>query len=90
MQPTHHFYAHFFRGENRLVNGQQCTAPLGVELTGFRLLTSIVILIGVPMAVYSYDGHALVSTTLDLLGGQSLPSCKLLFCGVNVVSRVSY
>ena len=58
-----------FRGDNRLVNGQQRTAPLGVELTGFRLLTSIVILIGVPMAVYSYNGHALISTTLDLFGG---------------------
>ena len=44
-----------FRGDNRLVNGQQRTVPLGVELTGFRLLASIMILIGVPMAVYSYN-----------------------------------
>jgi hypothetical protein len=44
--------------------------PLGVGLTGYRLLTTGVILgIGVPKVVYSYNGQALISTTLDWLGG---------------------
>lgn len=44
--------------------------PLGVELTGYRLLTTGVILgIGVPKAVYSYNGQALISTALDWLAG---------------------
>ncbi|KAI0273969.1 hypothetical protein BGY98DRAFT_921265 [Russula aff. rugulosa BPL654] len=44
--------------------------PLGVELTGYRLLTTGVILgVGVPKAVYSYKGLALISTTLDWLAG---------------------
>jgi hypothetical protein len=44
--------------------------PLGVEVTGYYLLTTGVILgIGVPKAVYSYKGQALISTTLDWLGG---------------------
>ena len=44
--------------------------PLGVEVTGYHLLTTGVILgIGVPKAVYSYKGQALISTTLDWLGG---------------------
>ena len=48
----------------------QPTMPLGVELTGYRLLTTGVILgIGVPKAVYSYNGQALISTTLDWVGG---------------------
>jgi hypothetical protein len=44
--------------------------PLRVELTGYRLLNTGVILgIGLPKAVYSYNGQALISTTLDWLGG---------------------
>ncbi len=44
--------------------------PLGVELTGYRLLNTGVILgIGLPKVVYSYQGQALISTTLDLFGG---------------------
>ena len=44
--------------------------PLGVDLTGYRLLTTGVILgIGVPKALYSYKGEAMISTTLDWLGG---------------------
>lgn len=44
--------------------------PLGVELTGYRLLTTGVILgVGVPKAVYSYQGQALISTTFDWLAG---------------------
>jgi hypothetical protein len=49
---------------------RQATIPLGVELTGYRLLTTGVILgVGVPKAVYSYKGQALISTTLDWLAG---------------------
>ncbi len=44
--------------------------PLGIELTGYRLLTTGVILgIGVPKVVYSHNGQALISTTLDWLAG---------------------
>jgi hypothetical protein len=44
--------------------------PLGVELTGYRLFTTGVILgIGVAKAVSSYNGEALISTTLDWLLG---------------------
>jgi len=51
-------------------NDHQPTMPLGVELTGYRLLTTGVILgIGVPKAVFSYNGQALISTTLDWLVG---------------------
>ena len=40
--------------------------PLGVELTGYRLFTTGVILgIGFAKAVSSYNGEALISTTLD-------------------------
>lgn len=43
---------------------------LGVELTGYRLLTTGVILgTGVPKAVCSYKGQALISTTLDWIVG---------------------
>ena len=46
---------------------------LGIELTGYRLLTTGVILgIGILKAVYSYKGRALISTTLDWLGGVTL------------------
>ena len=51
-------------------NDRQPTMPLGVELTGYRLLTTGVILgVGVPKAVYSYQGQALISTTFDWLAG---------------------
>jgi hypothetical protein len=51
-------------------NDRQPTMLLGVELTGYRLLTTGVILgVGVPKAVYSYKGQALISTTLDWLAG---------------------
>ena len=58
------------REDNTQDNDDQPTMPLGVELTGYRLLTSGVILgIGIPKAVYSYKGQALISTTLDWLAG---------------------
>jgi hypothetical protein len=44
--------------------------PLGVELTGYRLLTTVVTLgVGIAKAVYSYKGQALISTSLDWVGG---------------------
>ena len=44
--------------------------PLGVMLTGYRLLTTIVIMsIGIPKAVYSYYGQSLISPSLDWVGG---------------------
>jgi hypothetical protein len=47
--------------------------PLGVELTGYGLLTTgVILVIGIPKAVYSYKGQALISTTLDWLGGMIL------------------
>ena len=46
--------------------------PLGVELTGYRLLTLVVILtFGIPKAISSYRGQA-VSTTLDWVSGTLL------------------
>ena len=45
---------------------QQHRPPLGVELTGYRLLTTGMILgLGIPKAVYSYSGQSLISATLD-------------------------
>jgi hypothetical protein len=44
--------------------------PLGVALTGYRLLTTIVIVgIGIPKAIYSYYGQPLISPSLDWVGG---------------------
>ena len=58
------------REDNRRDNDQQHNLPLGVELTGYRLFTTTVILgFGIPKAVYSYNGQALISTTLDWTGG---------------------
>jgi hypothetical protein len=52
---------------------QQNSPPLGVELTGYRLFTTSVILgLGIPKAVYSYSGQALISTTLDWVAGIAL------------------
>lgn len=43
---------------------------LGVVLTGYRLLTTIVIVgVGIPKAVYSYNGRSLISPSLDWVGG---------------------
>jgi hypothetical protein len=51
-------------------NGQRCSMPLGVPLTGNRLFTiSWILGLGILKAIYSYRGQSLVSTTLDLLGG---------------------
>ncbi|KAH9964103.1 hypothetical protein BC827DRAFT_49382 [Russula dissimulans] len=51
-------------------DGQQQSMPLGVELTGYRLLTTSIILgLGIPKAVYSYNGQSLISTTLDWVAG---------------------
>ena len=51
-------------------NDLQLTMPLGVGLTGYRLLTTGVILgFSIAKAVYSYKGQALISTTLDWLAG---------------------
>jgi hypothetical protein len=56
--------------DNTQDDDHQPTIPLGVELTGYRLLTTVVILgLGVPKAIYSYNGQALISSTLDWLMG---------------------
>ncbi|KAH9987675.1 hypothetical protein BJV77DRAFT_1024495 [Russula vinacea] len=61
------------REDNRRNNDQQHNLPLGVELTGYRLFTTTVILgFGIPKAVYSYNGQSLISTTLDWTGGTLL------------------
>ena len=61
------------REDNRRDNDQQHKLPLGVELTGYRLFTTIVILgVGIPKAVYSYNGQSRISTTLDWTGGTLL------------------
>ncbi|KAI9511884.1 hypothetical protein F5148DRAFT_1167117 [Russula earlei] len=66
---------------------EQRQAPLGVELTGYRLLTTSVILgIGIPKAVYSYSGQALVSTTLDWVAGVIL-ALVLYWLGVIEAER---
>ncbi|KAI0280524.1 hypothetical protein BGY98DRAFT_1095506 [Russula aff. rugulosa BPL654] len=58
------------RAGNAQDNGRQRSIPLGVVLTGYRLLTTIVIVgIGIPKAVYSYYGQSLVSPSLDWVGG---------------------
>jgi hypothetical protein len=44
--------------------------PLGVMLTGYRLLTTFLIMgIGIPKAVYSYHGQSLISPSMDWVGG---------------------
>jgi hypothetical protein len=60
-----------FRVGNAQNNGRQRhSIPLGVVLTGYRLLTTIVIVgIGIPKAVYSYHGQPLISPSLDWVGG---------------------
>ena len=41
-----------------------------IALTGYRLLTTTVIVgIGIPKAIYSYNGQSIISPTLDWLGG---------------------
>ena len=58
------------REDNTQDNDHQPTMPLGIELTGYRLLTTGVILgVGIPKAVYSYKGQALISTSLDWVAG---------------------
>ena len=66
------FIAHSTReGCNTRADGQQQRSmSLGVALTGYRLLTtSIIVGIGIPKAVYSYRGQSLISPTLDWMGG---------------------
>jgi len=54
-------------------DGQRHSMPLGVELTGYRLLTTSIILgLGIPKAVYSYHEQSLVSPTLDWVAGTLL------------------
>jgi hypothetical protein len=56
------------REDNTQDNDHQPTVPLGLKLTGYRLLTTVVIL-GVGIAKSVYQGQALISTSLDWLGG---------------------
>jgi hypothetical protein len=45
---------------------RQRPPPLGVQLTGHRLLvTSVILGLGIPMFAYSYNGQTLFSTRLD-------------------------
>ncbi|KAF8481728.1 hypothetical protein DFH94DRAFT_405760 [Russula ochroleuca] len=75
------------REDDRRDNGQKHKLPLGVELTGYRLLTTSVILgFGVPKAVYSYNGQSLISTTLDWLAGVVL-ALVLYWLGVIEATR---
>lgn len=47
--------------------------PLGVELTGYHLLTLAVILaFGIPKAISSYRGQTVIPTTLELTSGTLL------------------
>ena len=51
-------------------NQQQHRPPLGVELTGYRLLaTGMILGLGIPKAVYSYRGQSLISNTADWVAG---------------------
>jgi len=59
------------RGDDTWDDGQQRRPPpLRVELTGYRLFTTSVILgFGIPKAVYAYYEQPLISPTLDWIGG---------------------
>ncbi|KAH9957351.1 hypothetical protein BC827DRAFT_711920 [Russula dissimulans] len=59
------------RGDDTWDDGQQRRRPpLRVELTGYRLFTTSVILgFGIPKAVYVYYEQPLISPTLDWIGG---------------------
>ena len=47
--------------------------PLGVELTGYRLLNlAVVLAFGIPKAISSYHGQAVIPTTLDWVSGTLL------------------
>ncbi len=67
----HLLTAHSPREGNAQIDGsQQHSMPLGVALTGYRLLTTTLILgIGIPKAILSYRGQSLISPTLDWVGG---------------------
>ena len=63
---------HSLRCSSTPEDKQDHQPPLGVELTGYRLLTLVVILtFGIPKAISSYRGQA-VSTTLDWVSGTLL------------------
>ena len=47
--------------------------PLGVKLTGYRLLNmSVVFIFGMAKAILTYMGRSAVPTTLDWIGGAFL------------------
>ncbi|KAF8491991.1 hypothetical protein F5888DRAFT_1732474, partial [Russula emetica] len=89
--PTPHYYSYphsifFFHSMHDNVLSTEASDTI-VELTGYRLLTTGVILgIGVPKAVYSYNGQALISTTLDWLVGVIL-ALILFWLGVIEAKR---
>ena len=57
-------------GNTQNNNRQRRSLPLGVVLTGYRLLTTTVIMgVGIPKAVYSCYGQSLISPSLDWVGG---------------------
>jgi len=62
---------------------QQYRLPLGVELTGYRLFTtSVIIGLGIPKAVYSSRGQSLISNTLDWVAGMI---CALILFWLGVI-----
>ena len=56
------------RGDN-----QQDIPPLGVKLTGYRLLNiSVILAFGISKAVFAYRGQSVVPTTLEWVAGTFL------------------
>ncbi|KAH9987645.1 hypothetical protein BJV74DRAFT_885551 [Russula compacta] len=71
-------------GSNKTLDEDQRNRrpPLGVKLTGYRLLNMIVILVfGIWKAVASYRGESIISTTLDWVGG-TLMAFTLYYAGL--------
>ncbi|KAH9957342.1 hypothetical protein BC827DRAFT_1226389 [Russula dissimulans] len=58
------------RGDTWDDGQQRYSPPLGLELTGYRLFTtSVIIGVGIPKAVCTHNGQSLISPTLDWVGG---------------------
>jgi len=72
---TCHFpVAHSYGSSHTLEKDKQDHhSPLGVKLTGYRLLNLAVILaIGILKAISSYNGQGVIPTTLDCVSGTLL------------------
>jgi len=63
--------------------------PLGVALTGYRLLAIAVTLgVGIPKAILSYRGQSLIPSTLDMVGGTAIAVLYVFIFDVEVTFQI--